>query len=215
MFGIDTASLHAEKFLHRKVFTQRSFYTQQVFTQRILYTQIFLHATIFYTRPALTQKGPYTEKPLHREVFTQKPLHREEFTHRSFCAQQTFTHRKFLHREAFTHRSFYTPPPFTHRKFYTQHIFTQGSFYTPATEDAFGVPPATGPGTAKNGVFAFGGEVKGHNDVDGTANGDAGIGTTGAAEDVDVVVTLLFASCSSTYKDAFFMTAKSRSFSSI
>jgi hypothetical protein len=64
-----------------------------------------------------------------------------------------------------------------------------------------------GPGIANDGVLAFGGEIIGHSDVDGKAEGELGTGTVGTTEDVGVVVSRLFASCSSTYNEAFFMTA--------
>ena len=123
-----TASLHTEKLLHRKVFTQRSFYTQQVFTQKSFCTQKFFAHSQLSHREALN-----TEKLLHTEVFyTEKPL-----TQRSIYTQQTFTQRRGFYRKAFAHRRFYTQQAFTQRSPYTEkhlqrEVFTHRSFYTEA-----------------------------------------------------------------------------------
>ena len=66
-------------------------------------------------------------------------------------------------------------------------------------EGAFGVPPTTNPGVAKNGVFAYVNGIIGHNDVGGNVEGDAGTGVTGAAAgDEGLDASLRFASWSST-----------------
>ena len=150
--GIHTASLHAEKLLHRKAFTQRSFthsklshresfthrsfYTLQTFTHRSFYTQKLLHTASFYTEKLLhkVREAFIHRKLLHRANFyTEKPLHREALTHRSFYTEKllhtaNFYTQKLYIQPAFTDRSFYAEKPFhgeafTQRRFCTQHAF--------------------------------------------------------------------------------------------
>lgn len=53
------------------------------------------------------------------------------------------------------------------------------------------------PGVGNEGVFAFGRDIIGHNDVGGTAEGDAGTGAAGVVDDVGTDTSFSFASCNS------------------
>ena len=83
-------------------------------------------------REAPTQKGFYTQKPLHREAFTHsKLLHRirEAFIHRKLFHRASFYTEKHLHREALTHsKLFHTS--FTHSQLLHREAFTQRSPFT-------------------------------------------------------------------------------------
>ena len=145
--GIHAASLHTEKLLHRKAFTQRSLYTQQAgesFTHRSFYTlQTFTHGQLLHRASSCTEKLSRREDFTRRSFYTQKLLHAASFYTasfytelgkllftESFYTEQAFTQSKLLHREAFTQRSSYAQQTsshtsFTHSQLLHREAFTQ------------------------------------------------------------------------------------------